>query len=477
MQLKAIAVLALLLMSLSALFYPVAASGPEYRFSYYVMPLFAPSQASSGIVHVGFAYPEGSPPYAPRQIASYYGFSDLPMYPGLGETIVIVDAFGSPTIYRDLAVFDSVFQLPPANLQVIRLPGPSSSTLQDREGWAVETSLDVEWAHAMAPYADIVLVEASSDSVPALYRAVEFAVDMRLGQVISMSWGLPEPYEEQVTGPGSISSFHQLFEQAISEGITPVASSGDDGAYNGLAYPNVNYPASDPYVLAVGGTNLTLSSSQYGTQSLDGAHIASTSEYLWVDSGGGVSSYFEEPSWQSDAAIEVTTSTGAALPSGRAVPDVSYVAMSPYGPTGWAGLWIYDSTPYVIQEESASGQLTTYVLSGWYGVGGTSCGAPQWSALIADLQSEHAGALGAQALISAVAGQMPSAGTVQSSASALPIAAKIYSLSESYQQYFNVIKPYYALNNNGYYYYSPGWDAITGWGSPRATALLEALGS
>jgi len=88
--------------------------------------------------------------------------------------------------------------------------------------------------------------------------------------------------------------------------------------------------------------------------------------------------------------VKLTTSAGTVEPTGRVVPDVSYVADSPYGPTGWGGLWIYDSTPVIIP---VSGQ-TVYVLQGWYGVGGTSCGAPQWSALLADVASSHGEAPG-----------------------------------------------------------------------------------
>ncbi|MGC8670988.1 MAG: S53 family peptidase [Thermoprotei archaeon] len=462
--------------------YGVLAS-PALAVQYYAEPMFkmGGGQAQAGSVLLGFPYPEGTPPYDPSQVAAYYGFDQLwqKSYEGQGETIVIVDAFGSPTIYQDTAVFDAVFGLPPISLQVVALPGPSNSTLQDREGWAMETSLDVEWAHAMAPYAKIVLVEASSDSLSAMYKAVAYAVQNRLGQVISMSWGLPEPYELEVTGPGSIQSFHAIFAKAISEGITLVASSGDQGAYNGLQTPNVNYPASDPYVLAVGGTNLTLSSSTYGTTAYGDVSISSTKEYLWSYSGGGESSYFAEPSWQASAGIELTTQSGAVQPTGRAVPDVAYAAMSPYGASGWAGLWIFDSTPYVFQVQSSSGQVSTYVIVGWYGVGGTSCGSPAWSALIADsLSSRGDPSLGPQEVhpkgqqLAAAPGLAVGFGLVTPS---------IYAEHESYSSYFNPVIPYETsyleLNNNGYYYYSTGWDAITGWGSPRASALLEVLGS
>ncbi len=117
---------------------------------------------------------------------------------------------------------------------------------------------------------------------------------------------------------------------------------------------------------------------------MEGGPIRKTAEYLWDESGGGVSKYFAEPYWQQEAGIEMTTSSGMSTPTGRAVPDVYNVVMSPYGPSEWAGLWIYESTPCTFKVQSGAGQVTTYVLPGWYGVRGTSCGAPQWSALIAD---------------------------------------------------------------------------------------------
>ncbi|WP_449462283.1 S53 family peptidase [Tardisphaera miroshnichenkoae] len=462
MYFRGIAVLVLFLLGGSGVVF-LASASPTYsgpQVSYYAEPLFLPQQGSGGLIHLGFPYPEGSPPYTPSQIAEYYGFNEVAGR-GEGQTIVIVDAFGSPTIYHDVAVFDAVFDLPPVSMRVIRLPGPSNSTLSDREGWALETSLDVEWAHAMAPYANIVLLEASSDSVPALYYAVQYAVVHRLGNVISMSWGLPEPYEAAVTGPGSVSSFDSVFSLAAREGIALVASSGDEGAFNGLAFPNVNFPASDPYVLAVGGTNLTLSTSQYGTAAENGEVIASTAEYAWANSGGGVSEIFSEPSWQSDAQIEVTTTQGTSIPTGRAVPDVSYVAMSPYGATGLAGLWIYDSTPYVIEEGAGQPAI---VISGWYGVGGTSCGAPQWSALIADAESA-----GSPSGAHAVMFQQLISGKI--------IAPLIYEQSANQAEYFKPIGVYGQLNNNGYYYASEDWDAITGWGSPNAEAVAQLLSS
>ncbi|MGC8631935.1 MAG: S53 family peptidase [Thermoprotei archaeon] len=483
MQFKNFAAIVLGFLSLSLLLSPVYALSPSFTVNYYAKPLFSVGPSQGGVVWLGFPYPEGSPPYTPSQVANYYGFDQIwrEGYSGQGETIVIVDAFGSPTIYLDTAVFDSVFDLPPISLNVIKMPGQSSSSALDREGWAMETSLDVEWAHAMAPKAKIVLIEASSDSLSALYQAVEFAVKQRVGQVISMSWGLPEPYELEATGPGSIQTFHQLFKQAALEGITLVASSGDDGANNSLGFPNVNYPASDPYVLAVGGTNLTLSTSQYGTQAYGGATISTTAEYLWNDSGGGQSEYFKEPSWQSNADLVLTTAQGAIKPVNRTVPDVSYVAASPYGPSGWGGLWIFDSTPLIEQIETAPGQITTYVIAGWYGVGGTSCGAPGWSALVADSAS---GALSSANSWASFAESSSSGfgATLQISTGGSPaqtglglIAPRIYAASASYTAYFNPVSYYNGYNNNGYYYYSSRWDAVTGWGSPKAEEITSLL--
>ncbi len=203
--------------------------------------------------------------------------------------------------------------------------GTSLPATDSTGGWELEESLDVEWAHAIAPGAKILLVEASSTGMNDLLQGVSYAASH--ANVVSMSWGGSE-FSGQT-------SYDSMFSKS---GVAFVASSGDSGA-------PISWPASSPNVLAVGGTQLTLTSS--------GAWSAETG---WSGSGGGPSAYENQPTYQKGTVTSTTM---------RANPDVAYNA-SPS--TGYA---VYDSVPY-------SG--TTY---GWLQVGGTSAGAPQWSALLA----------------------------------------------------------------------------------------------
>ena len=275
------------------------------------------------------ASPGGTPGgMSPAQIAQAYGFNQIQLSGGVkgdgsGQTIAIVDAYDDPNISSDLAKFDSQFGLaaPPGFTKVFQ----SGFKPQADTGWSQEISLDVEWAHAMAPKANIVLVEANSANLSDLLSAVNTARNMPAVSVISMSWGSSEFYGE--------TRYDSYFTTpAGHQGITFVASSGDQGA------PGL-WPSLSTNVLAVGGTSLHLSGSGYGSES------------AWSGSGGGTSQYESEPSYQSNV-----QSTGA-----RSTPDVSYDANPS---TGFA---VYDS----------------YGSGGWMVVGGTSAGAPQWAALVA----------------------------------------------------------------------------------------------
>jgi len=261
-----------------------------------------------------------APPYTPAQVGHAYGF-DLLSANGTGQTIAIVDAYDdSQHIANDLATFDSQFGIPaPPSFQVIYASGSKPAA---NSGWQQEISLDVEWAHAIAPGANILLVEAANNSTASLLQAVQVAVSHG-ATVVSMSWG-----------GGESSAEISQDSYFTAPGVTFVASAGDNAEA-------VEWPAASPNVLAVGGTTLTLSSS--GTYS---------SEVAWSDSGGGISSYEALPGWQ----VGWSSYLGAA--NARGVPDVSYLADPNYG-------------VYVVY----AGQ--------WYEFGGTSVGAPQWAALVA----------------------------------------------------------------------------------------------
>lgn len=259
--------------------------------------------------------------YTPQQVLHAYGIDQI-ANKGAGQTIAIVDAYGSPTIAMDAEIFSQKFGLPSVNLQIIH-EGASDPGYD--EGWAVETSLDVEWVHAVAPLAKILLVVAQSPYDSDMFSAIDLAVQSG-ANVVSMSWGGLE--DSTVTG---------LDSHFNVKGVTFVASTGDYGSWIG-----VQYPSTSPYVLAVGGTDIDLDK-----------HGNVKSETAWNDDfgggGGGISAYETRPSWQ-DFWVSFYN---------RGVPDVSYGAGDP-------GFAIYATNE-----------------GGWIPVGGTSAGAPQWAALIA----------------------------------------------------------------------------------------------
>jgi subtilase family serine protease len=254
--------------------------------------------------------------YSPAQIRHAYGVDQLSVT-GTNQTIAIIDAYGSSSMQRDLNTFCSYFGLPTITVPVYYPQGkPGSNT-----GWAQETALDVEWAHAIATNASIVLVVAKTASINNLLGAVDYAVNTLGATVVSMSWG------------GSESSSEVAWDSHFTKpGVTFVASSGDSGESTG-----VEYPAASPYVLSVGGTSLYL----------DGNNNHA-SETAWSGSGGGLSAVEGIPAFQS----------GWLVGSWRGVPDVSYVA-----------------DPNTGVEVVYGGRL--------YVFGGTSVGAPQWAGLIA----------------------------------------------------------------------------------------------
>jgi subtilase family serine protease len=244
----------------------------------------------------------------PGQISSAYGLNAITFSNGTvkgtgeGQTIAIVDAFNDPTIYSDLTAFDQKYGLPNLNLTTSPATNAASSTAAGSftaaslgsstdAGWNEEEALDVEMAHAMAPGANIVLVEAADASMTSLLAAVNYAKSISSVSVISMSWGSSEFRGE--------TAFDSVFTTPAGHtGITFLAAAGDSGA-------GAEWPASSPNVVSVGGTSLTVSTS--GTRA---------SETAWSGTGGGFSRYEAEPSYQTSV-----QSTGL-----RTTPDVSAVA-------------------------------------------------------------------------------------------------------------------------------------------------------
>jgi hypothetical protein len=274
--------------------------------------------------------------YVPDQIRHAYGFDQIKFQNGAvqgigsGQTIAIVDAYDDPNITSDLKAFDQYFGLPNPVFTKVAQDGSSNYPTADA-GWAMEITLDVEWAHAMAPGAHILLVESQDSSYTNLLAAVDYAAIQPGVAVVSMSWGGGEFSSE--------ASLDSHFTTPNGHtGVTFVASSGDSGA-------PVSYPAVSPNVLAVGGTSLNLD-----------AQGNYSSESGWSGSGGGIGQFEAQPGYQQGVVPQTSTQ--------RTNPDVAYDA----DPS--TGFWVYDTF-------SNSG------FGGWSQVGGTSAGAPQWASLIA----------------------------------------------------------------------------------------------
>lgn len=265
----------------------------------------------------------------PKEVKAAY---HLPTTAGKG-TIAIIDAYDDATIESDLAVFDKQFGLASCTTTngCFEKHEMATSTKTNATA-ALETTLDVEWAHAIAPGAKILLVEAQTLSGTNLLSAVDYAAARKDVVAVSMSWGGAEFPEETSMDSHFTSKYGAVF----------FASSGDDGT-------GASWPASSPNVIGVGGTTLELSKT--------GTFV---SEAAWSGSGGGVSAYEKEPDYQATYNIAKANSM-------RAIPDVSYDADP--------------STGFPIYKTTGKSK------NGWYEVGGTSAGAPQWAAIEALGQS------------------------------------------------------------------------------------------
>jgi subtilase family serine protease len=304
----------------------------------------------------------------PRQIRAAYRLGPLAAsgIDGAGQTIVIVDSFGSPTIAADLAFFDKYFGLPaPASFRVIQPAGPVpafNAHDSNRVGWASETTLDVEWAHVMAPGASIILVETPTSEnegttgFPQIVTAEDYVLRHKLGQVISQSFAATEQTFPSVS---SILTFRGAYQLAARDHVTVVAATGDEGAtsqqydmtdlYTSRA---VSWPATDPLVTAVGGTQLSLRH--------DGTRRAP--DMAWNGSGGGTSIAFARPAYQNG----VSSMTGSV----RGVPDVSMDASCRSAVAVYGGFFV------------AGGR--------WSPECGTSLSAPLFAGIVA-LADQYAG--------------------------------------------------------------------------------------
>jgi subtilase family serine protease len=379
----------------------------------------------------------GHPCYSPQEIRRAYGVDGLINKGdiGTGQTIIIIDSFGSPTIASDLHTFDMSYGLPdPPSLKIYSPLGtkPFNHTNGTMVGWAFETTLDVEWAHAMAPGANIALMTSpvaetqGVQGMPQFLFLEQFALDHNIGKIISQSWATTENTLFYPGGRQVFASFNNFYKQAAADHVTVFSSSGDGGVANpnfkGQIYPfpTVNFPASSPYVTAVGGTSLMATTS---------GHYQS--EVAWSGSGGGVSQYWAEPDYQKN---NLPSSVQRLLNGHRGVPDVSYNA----DPN--TSILVY------ISFLSSSN-------NGFYFIGGTSEGSPQWAGIIADGNQFAGHPLGF-------------------------INPAVYAIGNS-SRYSSDFHDVTTGNNSNSgitgYHAKPGWDPVTGWGSPNAANLIPDI--
>ena len=395
------------------------------------------------------------PCYDIYQLRHAYGIDNLIKagFDGKGKTVVIVDAFQSPNIVSELNTFDTFYGLPGLNglggkknskLGTFTQVAPDGLTPFDETnpyhtGWAEEITLDVLYAHALAPGANITLVLSKSDDDADILSATQYAVDHALGDVISQSFG----ENESCVDTNLLKAEHVLFVKATLKGITLVAASGDQGAAeptcDGSSFVlAASSPASDPLVTAVGGTDLSAAGYCLASQGCNpkknpapgtyqGEVVWNEFDSSWV-SGGGFSVLYSQPFYQLLAFHSSKQ---------RGVPDVSLNASITHGVLTWLDV---------------PGDYT-----GWVTFGGTSVGTPGWAAIVAIADQKAGHDLGF-------------------------INMALYLLATNKKTYTADFHDITSGNNSVVedvavtgFDAGPGWDAATGLGSPAADQLVNSL--
>jgi subtilase family serine protease len=323
--------------------------------------------------------------YTPSEIRNAYGLSNIPL-DGTGQIIAIVDAYTIPTILSDFQTFDSTFNIgTPNNLTVVPLGTESN------KDWGLESSLDVQWVHAIAPGAQILLVQAADASLEGFNQAIKYAITHG-ATVVSMSWGTPEYSGEAV--------FDEWFS---ANNVIFAASSGDSGG-------ETNWPSVSSSVVSVGGTSLNLSTV--------GSYVGETG---WSDGGGGASVFTTIPPWQKSYGLK----------GNRQTPDISCIADPK------TGVPVYDSFGYMGQ-------------TGWFEVGGTSLSSPIMAGIFA-LANQGRIVIGKQTLTNTL------------------FQNYLYNTKNSSS--FNDI----TIGNAGLNSCKPGYDNITGLGTPINTSMTSGF--
>jgi subtilase family serine protease len=372
--------------------------------------------------------------FTPDELRAAYNVTPLLRqgYTGAGQSVVVIESYGNPSLARDVAAFNAHYGLPPADIQVLAPLGtvPYNSSNWLMRAWAYETDEDVETIHAMAPGARIVVLTSpvaeneGTSGLPQFLALERYAVEQHLGNVISQSWGATEVTLDTVAGRQTVAEWDSFFMDAtLQDGMSFFASSGDHGAtdYGNLQMTalsptrTLSFPSDDPWVTSVGGTSLKRTGDTFH-------------ESGWSGSGGGMSRFFSIPGYQ----LNLPDQVQSMLAGRRGVPDVAAAA-------------------------DFSAGLGIYVRGHWYPAVGTSTSAPFWAAL------------------GAIANQMAGhpLGFLNSG---------LYALlnTPQYPLDFNDL----IAGNNSYvghgvsvpgFNAAPGWDPVTGLGSPDAAHLLPDL--
>jgi subtilase family serine protease len=404
---------------------------------------------------------------------------------GAGETIVIVDAYGSPTIESDALAFSEIYGLPlitSENFAIVKGGGLVNSPKGPPKNWNIETTLDVEWAHAVAPGANIALVLTTDNG--SLEEGVNLAVVHHLGNTISNSWSMVEG----LGNPMRFNRMQRILKQAAAEGIDVNFASGDFGDETvRVGFTSVDFPASSPLATAVGGTSLALNPDDsimfqtgWGNNvtfiaepaALNNVPVVPPANFGFQGgAGGGSSGVFAKPAFQSGLAG--TT---------RQVPDISMVA-DPF--TG---------VEIII---TLNGQLLVGV------VGGTSLATPVFSAVmaVAAQKNGHVGFGQAAPLLYELPAALPPFGPTVTDVVPFPspnnvtgtitvdgipfgisadqLAAPLGNTTSFVSALYNspIDTAWYVLTfgTDTSLVVTPGWDNVTGLGTPNGTAFVLAL--
>jgi subtilase family serine protease len=425
------------------------------------------------------ANPNLFPDYTPAQLQAVYGLPTAYKagFDGTGQTIVLLEAYGYSTIEADANAFCQLTGLPPltsSNFSIVYPGGPPvSPNAGVLLGWDIETAIDVQWAHSIAPGAKIVVVAAAGQDNESLLDAMNYIITNNLGNSINDSWFADT---DIFAGPLEEQAYDQLLETAAAKGISFQFSSGDGGD-GGLGTPigAPLVPSNSPHATAVGGTSIlnNINGSGYETLGWGGSFVELNNQGVldppspqpfFGGSGGGESIYFPKPSWQ------------ASLPgTGRQVPDISALA-DPY--TG---------VPIVLTANGVQG-----VQVGW---GGTSLASPIFTALWA-IANQYAGHSLGQAAPT-IAGLKPgelvdvlplssvtnvtgtifdSTGATFYSPSSL-FAGQVYSATGFTSAVLNAgdntdFAIAFGLDTS--LTVTTGWDNVTGYGTPNVNTFLKA---